>query len=87
MIDSNLSSLPTFLGKTQKTDYFQMLPSLPRFLGRSVLKSIALTINSLAGPWLALANSVSEFIGCLGCRMSRHPRPAKEDSAFLASIF
>ena len=47
----------------------------------------ALTINSSAGPWLALANSVSEFIGCLGCRMSRQLRPAKEDSAFLASIF
>ena len=40
MIDSNLPSLPTFLGKTQKTDYFQMLSILPTFLGRSVLKSI-----------------------------------------------
>ena len=40
MIDSNLPSLPTFLGKTQKTDYFQMSPSLPTFLGRSVLKSV-----------------------------------------------
>ena len=45
-----------------------------------------LTINSSAGPWLALANSMSNFIGCLGCRMSRQPGPAKEDSAFLASI-
>ena len=40
MIDSNLPSLPTFLGKTKKTDYFQMLLSLQRFLGRSGLKSI-----------------------------------------------
>ena len=47
---------------------------------------IPITINSLAGPWLALANSVSKFIGCLGCRMSWQPGLAKEDSAFLASI-
>ena len=40
MIESNLPSLPTSLGKTQKTDYFQMLSILPTFLGRSVLKSI-----------------------------------------------
>ena len=40
MIESNLPSLPTFLGKTQKTDYFQLLPSLPTFLSRSVLKSV-----------------------------------------------
>ena len=46
----------------------------------------ALTINSSARPWLALANSVSKFIGCLDCRMSQQPGPAKEDTAFLASI-
>ena len=46
----------------------------------------SLAINSSAGPWLALANSVSKFIGCLGCQMSWQPGPAKEDSAFLASI-
>ena len=40
MIVSNLLSLPTFLGKTHKTDYFQLLPILPTFIGRSVLKSI-----------------------------------------------
>ena len=40
MIESNLPSLPTFLGKIQKIDYFQMLPILPAFLGRSVLKPI-----------------------------------------------
>ena len=48
--------------------------------------TLSLTINSSARPWLALANSVSKFIGCLGCRMSQQPGPAKEDSAFLASI-
>ena len=41
-----------------------------------------LTINSSTEPWLALANSVSKFIGCLGCRMSQRPGPAKEDLAF-----
>ena len=38
MIVSNFPSLPTFLAKTQKTDYFQILQSLTTFLGRSVLK-------------------------------------------------
>ena len=40
MIVSNFPSLPTFLDKNKKTDYFQMLPSLLTFLGRSVLISI-----------------------------------------------
>ena len=40
MIDSNFPSLPTFLCKNQKADYFQMLPGFPKFLSRSVLKSI-----------------------------------------------
>ena len=42
MIVGNFPSLPTFLGKNQKTDHFQMLPNLPiaTFLSRSVLKSV-----------------------------------------------
>ena len=57
------------------------------YVKNSSVNSATLTINSSAGPWLALANSVSEFIGCLGCRMSRQPGPAKADLAFLASVF
>ena len=57
-----------------------------KHLINAVQVNISLAINSSAGPWLALANSVSKFIGCLGCQMSRQPGPAKEDSAFLASI-
>ena len=43
--------------------------STSHHLKASLLCMASLTINSSTGPWLALANSVSEFIGCLGCRM------------------
>ena len=61
----------------------------PSFM-RTQMKNLfqaSLTINSSARPWLALANSVSEFVSWLGYQMSRQPGPAKADSAFLASIF
>ena len=49
-----------------------------------LLENTELPDNKFIGR--ALANSVSKFISCLGCRISRQPGPAKEDSAFLASI-
>ena len=65
--------------------FLQLSNGLKDFLLKELL--ISLTINSSAWPWLALANSGSEFVGCLGCRMSWQPEPANADSAFLASIF
>ena len=87
MIESNLSSFPTFLGKTQKTDYFQMLPSLPRFLGRSVLKSIDSKLWLVSLPSLPIFEGKSPPV--LPTILGRHnflPTNAKKAKTKSANI-